>query len=76
MIIYLLTRIVLGNWEAVNLFNFVNLLQPKYGTIRHPILMGGFPLRIGLRNKTALSVNLCELAISWPNRNARNLFVL
>ena len=37
-------RIALGDWQAVNLFNFVNLLQPKYCTIRHPILNGVFPL--------------------------------
>ena len=37
-------RIALGDWQAVNLFNFVNLPQPKYCTIRHPILNGVFPL--------------------------------
>jgi len=37
-------RIVLGDWQAVNLFNFVNLLQPRYCTIRHPIIMGVLPL--------------------------------
>ena len=39
-------RIALGDWQAVNLFNFVNLPQPRYRycTIRHPILMGVLPL--------------------------------
>ena len=36
--------IALGDWQAVNLFNFVNLPQPKYCTIRHPILNGVFPM--------------------------------
>jgi len=37
-------RIALGDWQAVNLFNFVNLPQPRYCIIRHPILMGVLPL--------------------------------
>ena len=52
-------QIVLGDCQAVNLFNFVNLPQPRYCTIRHPILMGVLPLYvIGLQNTTALSVIL------------------
>jgi len=37
-------RIALVDWQVVNIFNFVNLPQPRYCTIRHPILMGVLPL--------------------------------
>ena len=37
-------RIMLGDWQVLNLFDFVNLLQPRYCTIRHPVLNGVFQL--------------------------------
>ena len=69
-------RIALGDWQAVNLFDLANFLHPKLCTIRQPILPGVFSVVIGLQNKTALSVILCESVISWPNRNLQNLFEL
>ena len=57
-------RIALGDWQAVNLFNFDNLPLPKYHTIRQPIT-----------EITALSVNLCKSGISRPNWNVWNLYV-
>ena len=71
-----MTSGALGDWQAVNLFNFVNLLQPRYCTIHHPILTGVvIAVVIGLRNKTALSVILCKSVISRPNRNLQKLFI-
>ena len=45
-------RIVLGDWQAVNLFNLANFPHPKLCTTYST---GCYPVLIGLRNTTALS---------------------
>jgi len=72
----LTNRIALGDWQAVKLIQFGKFFAsqalhnpPTYST-------GCYPIIIGLRHTTALSVILFQSEMSRPNRNLPNLYEL
>ena len=68
-------RIALGNLAGRKPIQFCQFTAVQVLHNPSSYSNGCSPVVIGLRNKIALSLNLCESAISRPNRNVQILYV-